>query len=240
MGAENLIDTFGQAIIDHYKGINAIIDTYSSVGGWDELPVSYLFRSFEAMPGIEKKALQSAYGSVLDLGCGAGSHSLYLQQQGLKVKPIDISKGAIEVCILRGLKSAEVIDFWKIKNQQFDTICSLMNGAGICGRISRMPQFLAHLKTLLNPGGQILLDSSDIIYMFEDEQGNVDLSAIDHYYGDVTFQTSYQGSYSGKYPWLYIDFYNLQELALLEDLHCELIFEGPHYDYLARLTIKNQ
>ena len=237
MDLNHLSDVFGQAIKDYYDGKDAVIDTYSSVGGWDKLPVKYLFRSFEEMPDIEQTALKLAFGKVLDLGCGAGSHSLYLQNQGLSAKPVDISKGAIEICKKRGLNQAEMINFWNMKDAQYDTILALMNGAGICGSMNNFPSFLKHLKSLLAPGGQILMDSSDIIYMFEDQDGKVDLSEVDHYYGEVTFQSKYLGENSGSYPWIYIDFYNLQQQAINLDLQCELIKKGSHYDYLARLSL---
>ena len=239
MKTKRLTDVFGNAILDYYQGKNTIIETYSSIGGWDELPVKYLFRSFEQMPFLEQKALELSHGRVLDLGCGAGSHSLYLQHKKHFVKPIDISEGAIEVCKKRGLEHAEMINLWDLKDQKFDTILALMNGAGICGSIKNMSNFLQHLSSLLHPGGQILMDSSDIIYMYEDEQGEPDLSDIDHYYGDVEFESKYKGKLSGKHPWLYIDFPNLQQHAFLQNLSCELIEKGPHYDYLAKLTLKD-
>jgi SAM-dependent methyltransferase len=236
MNVNNIKDVFGKAIMDFHKGKNAVIETYSSIGGWDELPVKYLFRSFEEMPDIEQTALKMAFGKVLDLGCGAGSHSLYLQEKGLEVKSIDISEGAIDVCKLRGLDHAEMINLWDLKDVKYDTILALMNGAGICGSMKKIPDFLKHLKSLLAPGGQILMDSSDVIYMFEDEYGEVDLSEVNHYYGEVVFQSKYLGENSGSFPWMYIDFYNLQQQASHLNLHCELLKKGPHYDYLARLT----
>lgn len=229
-------DVFGSAIKDFYKGEEAIVDTYSSIGGWDTLAVRYLFRSYEEMPKIEQVALDMAYGSVLDIGCGAGSHSLYLQEKGLDITAIDISKGAIETCKHRGILKSEVSDLWKYSSLQFDTILSLMNGAGICGSMQAVPKFLSHLKSLLKPQGQILLDSTDIIYMFEDETGAIDVSELDHYYGEVEFESKYQDIYSGRYPWLYIDFYNLQQHAFNLDMKCELIGTGPHYDFLAKIT----
>lgn len=236
MERNNLTDVFGSAIKDYYAGEEAIIETYSSIGGWDKLPVKYLFRSFDNMPVIEQTALNMVSGSVLDLGCGAGSHSLYLEKKGVEVKAIDISEGAIEVCKLRGLKNAELTNLWDLKDLKFDSILSLMNGAGICGSMNRVPEFLNHLKSLLLPEGQILIDSSDVIYMFEDENGEADLSEIDHYYGEVEFQSKYLGENSGLYPWLYIDFYNLQQQAFNLNMKCELVKKGSHYDYLARIS----
>ena len=98
MKIPQLRDVYGQAILDHYKGKKAELLTFSSIAGKDELPLSHLFRSFNDMPKLEQKALNLAKGKVLDIGCGAGSHSLYLQETGYSVKSIDISKGAVKVC----------------------------------------------------------------------------------------------------------------------------------------------
>ena len=236
MKTSKLTDVFGKAIKDYYMGANTVIETYSSIGGWDELPVEYLYRTFDKMPELEQTALKMASGTVLDLGCGAGSHSLYLQEKALSVKSVVISQGANEVCKLRGLKNAEVLNLWDLNNNKYDSILSLMNGAGICGSVDRIPDFLNHLTSLLNPGGQILIDSSDIIYMFEDENGEVHLSETDHYYGEVEFESRYKGENSGRYPWLYIDFYNLQQQAFNLNLNCELVTQGSHYDYLAKIS----
>ena len=145
-------------------------------------------------------------------------------------------QGAIEVCQLRGLKRAVCQDLWNLKNERYDTILALMNGAGICGTLSKLTDFLGHLKSLLQPKGQVLMDSSDLIYMFEDENGEADVPFVDHYYGEIEFDLEYQGKRSGRFPWLYIDFYNLQQHALEAGFMCELIKKGSHYDYLARLA----
>ena len=167
-------DLFGKAILD-YQTNNSPEDliTETSISEADEMSVAYLFRAFADMPAMEQKALSLAKGKILDVGCGAGSHSLYLQnEKQLDVISIDISENAIEACKLRGLKNARVQDVMLLENEKFDTILLLMNGAGMCGRLKNINAFLQKLKSLLTDNGQILLDSSDIIYMFdEDEDG---------------------------------------------------------------------
>lgn len=229
-------DVFGKAIRDFYKGIASVITTFSTLGGEDELPVRYLYRDFDEMPAIEQTALDMSWGHILDVGCGAGSHALYLQQKGLSVKPIDISKGAIEVCKLRGLHKAEQLDLWDLKKAKFDTILCLMNGTGICGSMDRVPFFLKHLKSLMSPKGQILIDSTDVMYMYEDERGQDALSEIKHYYGEAQMEIRYQESSSETFNWLYLDFYNLKQQAGLVNLNCEMILKGSDNNYLARLS----
>tara|TARA_B100000809_G_scaffold266760_2_gene331291 strand:+ start:27216 stop:27923 length:708 start_codon:yes stop_codon:yes gene_type:complete len=231
-------DIYGAALLDYQKKLyTEDLCTYSSIAGEDAMQLSYLFRSFKEMPTLEQKALKEAKGSILDIGAGAGSHSLYLQEEKKEVTAIDISEGAIEVCNSRGIKKAMTQDIWKLKNQQFDTILALMNGTGICGKLENLGPFLEHLKTLLSKKGQILMDSSDIIYMFEDEEGEHWIPSDIAYYGEVSFQMGYKKNKGPKFDWLYVDFNTLQRCANSSGLHCELIEEGKHYDYLAKLTI---
>ena len=164
-------DVFGRAILDYQLGYyTEDIITSTSISDEDILPISYLFRDFNEMPILEQKALKMATGSILDIGCGAGSHSLYLQEKGLTVKSIDISEGAIETCNLRGLKNAHRLNVYD-ETQTFDTLLLLMNGSGIFESLEQAPQQLHKLAKLLNEGGQILIDSSDIKYMHEDDDG---------------------------------------------------------------------
>jgi methylase of polypeptide subunit release factors len=233
-------DLFGKAILDYQTDNNPQdLITETSISEADEMSVAYLFRSYDAMPKIEQKALQMAKGKVLDVGCGAGSHSLYLQnERDLDVTSIDISANAIEACKLRGLKNAKVQDVMQLENEKFDTILLLMNGAGMCGRLKNIAAFLQKLKSLLSQNGQILLDSSDIIYMFdEDEDGGKWITSEFDYYGEVVFNVSYKGQNEEPFDWMYIDFNTLQNASYANGLQCELVLEGEHYDYLAKLTL---
>lgn len=233
-------DLFGKAILD-YQTNNSPEDliTETTISEEDEMSVAYLFRSYAAMPKMEQRALQLAKGKILDVGCGAGSHSLHLQnERGLEVTAIDISPNAIKACTLRGIKDARVQDVMTLENEKFDTILLLMNGAGMCGKLTNIPKFLLQLKTLLNSGGQILLDSSDIIYMFDDdEDGGKWIPSINDYYGEVVFKISYKGEKEKPFDWMYIDYNTLQNAAFANNLQAELILEGEHYDYLAKLTL---
>ena len=231
-------DLFGKAILDYQTGNNPQdLITETSISEADEMSVAYLFRGFEKMPKMEQNALLLSNGKVLDVGCGAGSHSLYLQEKGFDVTPIDISPNSIKACQLRGLKKAIVQDVMSIKEEQFDTILLLMNGAGMCGRLKNISSFLQQLKSLLSENGQILVDSSDIIYMFdEDEDGGKWIPGNTDYYGELEFKISYKGEMEKPFDWMYIDFNTLQNAASANGLACELLIEGDHFDYLARLS----
>lgn len=233
-------DLFGKAILD-FQTNNSPEDliTATTISEEDEMSVAYLFRSYDEMPLMEQKALQLAKGKILDVGCGAGSHSLSLQnERNLDVTSIDISPNAIEACSLRGLKKAKVQDVMSLENEKYDTILLLMNGAGMCGKLKNIPNFLLKLKSLLNSGGQILLDSSDIIYMFDDdEDGGKWIPSQNEYYGEIVFNISYKGEKEKPFDWMFIDYNTLQNAALDNGFQCELILEGEHFDYLAKLSI---
>ena len=232
-------DLIGRAILDYQTGNTPQnIITETSISEEDEMSIAYLFRNYSQMPAIEKKALQLAKGRVLDVGCGAGSHSLYLQnERSLYVTAIDVSPLAAEACKLRGIRNVYAADILKIHDEKFDTILLLMNGTGICGRLAKISGFLQKLKSLLNGGGQILIDSSDIIYMFdEDEDGGKWIPAGD-YYGEIVFNISYKGEHEEPFYWLYLDYNTLRNAAVANGLQCELVMEGEHYDYLARLWV---
>lgn len=230
-------DLFGTAILDYQTNNSPEdISTETNISEADAMEVSYLFRSYQEMPKLEQETLQLAKGKILDVGCGAGSHSLYLQEKGLEVTSIDISENAIKACALRGVQNAQVQNVLDLDpKDKFDTILLLMNGTGIFGTLDQTSKYLQKLKSLLAPNGQILVDSSDIIYMFdEDEDGSKWISA-DGYYGELTFTISYKNQTEEAFPWLYLDYNTLQNAAHANGLECELILEGEHFDYLARL-----
>ena len=232
-------DLFGKAILD-YQTNNSPEDllTETSISEEDEMSVAYLFRSYNEMPKLEQKALQLVKGRTLDVGCGAGSHSLYLQnERNIDITAIDISENAIEACALRGLEKVKVQNILSLENEKFDTILLLMNGTGIFGTLKETAKYLQKLKSLLNPNGQILIDSSDIIYMFDNDEDGGKWIPGDNYYGELTFKIRYKNETEDEFPWLYLDYNTLQNAAIANGLQCELILEGEHYDYLAKLSL---
>ena len=231
-------DLFGQAILD-YQNDNYTEDiiTSTNISEEDVLPLPYLFRSYSEMPKLEQKALDLAYGKVLDIGCGAGSHSLYLQdEKGLKVKAIDISKGAIKACEKRGVEKAKVKNILE-ETSTYDTILLLMNGTGVFQELKQVTKYLTHLKSLLKSNGQILIDSSDIIYMYEDEDGGYWFNENANYYGELEYYVSYKGEKEKPFKMLYMDSELLKNACFALNLKCELILEGKHFDYLAKITV---
>jgi hypothetical protein len=194
------------------------------------------FRGFDEMPEWEKRALQLASGRILDVGAAAGCHSEWLSKKGLEVVSLDISAGACEVMRLRGISNVVQQSIYDFNDEQgFDTILLMMNGLGMAGTLEETPALLGKLKSLLKPGGQIIGDSSDLIYLFEDEDGSY-LIPSENYYGEVIFELEYKKLYS-KFPWVYVDADNLSKCAQEAGLRSEVIFEGEHYEYLMKFQV---
>ncbi|WP_396217289.1 class I SAM-dependent methyltransferase [Flavobacterium sp.] len=233
-------DLFGKAILDYQtNNLPEDLITETSISEADEMSVSYLFRTYNEMPKLEQKALQLAKGSVLDVGCGAGSHTLALQnERKLDATAIDISENAVRACQLRGIENVKVANILDLDvENKFDTILLLMNGTGIFGTLNETAKYLQKLKSLLNKGGQILIDSSDLIYMYDQDEDGAYCIPAEGYYGELTFTVQYKGETEDTFPWLYLDYNTLQNAAIANGLKCELLLEGEHFDYLAKLSI---
>ncbi|MBP5420351.1 MAG: class I SAM-dependent methyltransferase [Bacteroidales bacterium] len=228
-------DPMGRAIADYQSnGKVARLRVFSPMFDEDEIPVKTLFRRYKEMPKIERRALDMSRGRVLDVGAGAGCHSLALQDKGIDVTAIDISPLSVATMRQRGVKNVVEQDFFTLKGQ-YDTILMLMNGIGIVGRLERMAEFFKQLDTLLAEGGQLLCDSSDICYLYEDEDGVIELPS-EGYYGEQTFRMQYKDVQGDSFPWIYIDADTLTQVANANGYNVDIVAEGEHYDYLARIV----
>lgn len=232
-------DLMGRAIWDYYYQENPEdLQTETSISELDDLPVSYLFRDYQEMNALEKKALDLSFGKVLDVGSGAGSHSLYLQnERKLEVTALDISPKSIEVCKARGVKNAICEDLLQFSEKNFDTVLLLMNGTGIFQSLEHIDQYLQKLKSLVAENGQILIDSTDILYMYDqDEDGGVLVPATG-YYGELDYYLHYKGESELPMKWLYLDFDTLENAAIANGFKIQKI-EQLEDSYLAQLTLK--
>lgn len=233
-------DPMGAAIADYFtKGCAAKLRVFSSQFDEDEIPAEQLFRTFDEMPVLEQEALRRATGKILDCGAGSGCHALALQDMGKQVEAIDISPLSVETMQKRGVRQAYCVNlFDEHYLQKFDTILMLMNGSGIIGKLENMSTFFAKMKQLLNPGGCIYMDSSDLRYLFEDEDGSFLIDLAGGYYGEIDFRMQYKQVKGEPFDWLYVDFQTLSFYAAENGFKAELVKEGEHYDYLACLKLQ--
>ncbi len=233
-------DPMGAAILDYLEhGKAGKLRVFSSQFDEDEIPVRTLFRTEKQMSPLERTALQLASGRILDVGAGSGCHSLALQAAGKEVEAIDISPLSVEAMRRRGVGQAVQANLFSDSFcGAYDTLLMLMNGSGIIGRLENLPAFFHKAKQLLRPGGSILMDSSDLRYLYEDEDGSFVIDIAGDYYGEVDFRMQYKQVEGDPFDWLYIDFQTLSLYAAQNGFTAELVKEGKHYDYLARLRPK--
>lgn len=233
-------DPFGEAIKDYYekgKAPHLIVNSNYTEG--EKIMASWFFRSEKEMPLIERTALKHCSGKILDVGSAAGCHALLLQKKGFYVTALEKSPMASEVMKKRGIQKVVCDDIMNYSENKFDTILLLMNGAGIGETLAGLEKLLTHLKSLLTEKGQIIMDSTDIKYLFEEDDGSVWIDlANERYYGEMVYEVKYKKSVS-KFKWLFVDFHTLKKVAEKLGLNCILVGNGKHFDFLAKLKIQN-
>lgn len=228
------MDVFGKALIDFYRNGEAdILWLHNSYDEPEEMPVDFFFRDDEDMPVLELQALQMCKGKVLDIGAGVGSHALVLQAFNIDVTAIDISEIAVQIMKDRGVKKALVQDIFTY-TEKFDTILMLMNGIGLAGTLPGFKFFLLKLKSLIAAGGQVLFDTSNISYLYEELP-----KPQNRYFGEVSYQYEYKGEKGNWFNWLYIDQETIKTLAEETGWNSEIIFDDEEDQYLVRLTLKD-
>lgn len=231
-------DPMGVAIKDYFlKPSGQKITVVSPDFDDDYIPVSTLFREYESMPLAEKKALGMCKGRILDVGAGSGCHALHLQSENKEVYAIDVSPYAVEVMKERGVKNCSNINFFDDKFVgQFDTILMMMNGIGIVGKVDCLFRFFNRLKSLLSPNGIVIFDSTDLKYLYEDDEGGCMIDITADYYGEVEFTMKYKNIVGNSFKWLYIDAETLNYYANQCGFKVEKVFEGNNCDYLGVIS----
>jgi hypothetical protein len=203
-----MMDILGRAISEYFYGDKEYkLWVHDNHGPKVEMIVPIYFRSPEAMPDLELMAIDMCKGKTLDIGAGAGMKE-------------------------RGVKKAFVQDVFEMKQEKFDTLLLLMNGIGLVQTIEGLNRFLQEAKTMLKKGGQLLFDSSDVAYLYEEG-----LPQLPHYYGEVKCCYEYRRQKSEWFSWLYIDERTLRKVALDNGFDTKLLFVDESGQYLVKLTL---
>lgn len=231
-------DPLGQSVKDYFLlQTNNPLIVHAEDFDDDEISPSYFFRAFNEMPKLEQQALLKCRGKVLDVGACAGAHSVWLQENGYEVTALEQSALCCQVMKQRKVQYVVETDLFQYKGK-FDTILLLMNGTGIAGKLGRLNEFFLHLRKLLNKGGQVLIDSSDLIYLYENEDGSasIDLNS-EKYYGELEYQFEYNNVKGETFPWLYVGQDLLKAVVESNGFKIIEVINGDHYDYLMQLEM---
>ncbi len=229
-----MTDPFGQAIADfYYHNKPAKLWIHNTYGPKEEMPVAAYFRNAGEMPPLEHAALALCSGKILDIGAGAGSHALYLQQQNKNITALEISTLACDVMKQRGVQKIIQQDIFAYTGERYDTLLLMMNGIGLTGTLDGLRKFLQHAAELVNPGGRLIFDSSDVAYVYKNH-----FPDLQHYYGEIAYRYEYKRKKTDWFNWLYIDRLTLSAIALSEGWRNEVITEDENGQYLVKLTRK--
>lgn len=230
--AEASREPFGRALLEQHRGgTGGTLRLHSDLGEVDDLPASFFFRGPEELGELERIALARCRGTVLDVGAGAGAHSLLLQERGHDVTAIDVVPAAVEVMSERGVEDARRADVFGFRGGPFDTILMLLNGIGMVGTLQGLDRFLAAVPALLSQGGQLLVDSADLRPRVGGERRE-----DGRYAGEVHLQLEYRGVRGAPYPQLYVDPETLARRAEDPGWRTRILARGEAGEYLARLT----
>ena len=223
-------DILGYAMTDYFQGrFTGKLRVHNKYGPREEMPVQIYFRDMEAMPELEWIALQQCRGKILDIGAGAGSHALVLQQLGQDITALDISPLLATLMENRGVNKVICRDFFELSTGTYDTLLLLMNGIGLAGTLEGLERFLQKAEKLLRPGGQLIFDSSDIAYLYK---GSTPKGP--GYYGELFYQYEYKRQRSDWFQWLFIDRKTFSRIAAKAGWETAILSEDGHDQYLAR------
>ena len=203
-----------------------------------DLDMDVFFRDKSRFLMIETKALDLCRGKVLDVGAGAGVHSLELQNRGRDIWSIDLAPHAVEIMNARGVRHAQLANIFDFFTGGFDTILMLMHGIGMVGTLNGLDKFLAHAKHLLKSDGIIVLDSLDVRLTEEVVHLNYQEAnrKAGRYFGEIRFRFEYKGRTGDYFSWLHVDPVTLQSHAFQQGWESRVIHQEPDGDYLACLA----
>lgn len=226
-------DVYGEALAEYFEKqeVKNSLYLHSTYGDIEEMPVEIFYREEEYFPELEFIGLSLCDGKTLDVGAGVGAHALYLQKNNFDVTALEISQAACHIMLQRGVQKIVQDDFFAIANQQYDTLLFLMNGIGLAGTLEGFRKLLAHSKTLLTDKGQLIFDSSDISYLYDEYK----IPRPDYYFGEIGYQYEFKGVKGEPFKWLYLDQETLIKIAQEEGWVVQILFEDENDQYLVRM-----
>ena len=233
------MELHGQAMMDYLNGEE---DAYCILRRDDGIayPPIYAKQFFypEGLPELDKIAVEHCAGRVLDIGAGAGSHSIAIQNKGLNVTSVDISEKAVQVMSKRGCRDTRVGDVFDSYNEPFDTIFLILN-IGIVGNLDGLTKFLTLLNTLMPADGQLITDSIDPRDSEDENYRKYAQNKITKggYLGERTLRFEYKNQVSDWFEWMHIDSETLEKTVNSAGFSMKMLGNDGRR-YLASITKK--
>ena len=218
----------------HDRGEDVAVTVRNDFGQMEEVRASFFFRKEEAFEEWESIALDQCGPRVLEIGAGVGAHALVLQARGHDVTALDLIPEAVRIMRERGVEDAREGNLFAVPfAKAYDTIILLMNGSMIAETLSGLDRMLGAAATVLEPGGALILDSTDLRDDMDVEGTGVD----DRYIGELHYQLSVGEHVGEVFPQLFVDPATLDARARLAGWDMEVIWTGPGGRYLALMSV---
>jgi 2-polyprenyl-3-methyl-5-hydroxy-6-metoxy-1,4-benzoquinol methylase len=233
-------DAYGQQLLAQFNSQTATAefierdDNYLDTGS----EAGLYFREYEQWSPVEQQVVDRAKGRVLDIGCGAGRHSLYLQQKGFDVTGIDNSPGAIEVCKLRGLKNAivrPIADVDKFEQNSFDTVLMLGNNFGLFGDAENTKLILKKLSRITSTEAHIIAGTrnpykTDSAEHLEYHQLNLQRGRMA---GQIKMRVRYGKRVGEWFDYLFVSREEMRDILVDTEWRIEELIESSKANYFA-------
>ena len=225
------------AMHDYWAGVQQEpLRIIRSDGYEDVIPVDRFFD--DELGDGDRQALDRCLGRVLDVGAGAGRHSLYLQAVGHEVYAIDVCSELVsEVLPRRGVRSVEQADIYSYSpKRSYDTILLLGHGLGLAGSLAGLEVLLDRCAQLVRWGGIVIADSLEVsvteaqVHLTYQEN----LLRAGRYRGEMSFHLEYGELVGEEFDWLHVDIGTLATVADCWDV--ELIWEDEAGNYVAKIS----
>jgi SAM-dependent methyltransferase len=223
------------ALLDHHRsGRRRQVRARRADGVSFTIETTEYFTLEGQLAELDALALERCRGRVLDVGAGAGRHSLALQERGHEVVAIDVSPICSALCTERGVRDARIFDIMALDSGEslgrFDSILFGMQTIGVAGGLAPLEELLRRLKRCLVPGGELVVDSSELREPWEGDQGDRTPTR-----GEIVLSTRYRGLRGGPFPWLYLAEADLASSARIAGYEMELLARVEGGEYLAVL-----
>jgi SAM-dependent methyltransferase len=180
-------------------------------------PAEWYFLPAEEWPEFERAGVGKARGDVLDVGCGAGRTTLWLQDRGHRVLAVDRSPGAVAVAADRGVERAVAgdMDLLPVTADEFDTVLFAGQQFGLGSERRDLAERLRRLWTVLPPGGRVVADLTDPERVVDTEHAEYQ---ADNRLGEGLTRRRFRLEYDGEVgPWVELLSVSPDLLAALGD-----------------------
>jgi 2-polyprenyl-3-methyl-5-hydroxy-6-metoxy-1,4-benzoquinol methylase len=240
MNTAEAMKPIGLAIKDYFAGdLSAEVKTCRDDGVVNSMSINVFFRNATDFQ-LDKLILDNCRGRVLDIGAGAGIHSLYLQEKGFSVCALDVSPEACQVMRARGVKELLCMSLADLKTGKYDTLVLLGRSICMVETIAGLNDFLLDARKLVNPGGQILLNSLDVRKVRDRpslayQEAN---KKAGRYIGEIWLYREYKGVIGPMSGLLHVDPETLASHAAGAGWTFEILLQEKDGNYAARLGKK--